>query len=150
MNSKEKLLKEAIECAESIHRNINEDLGGIPPGDIWLTTIHAHATVIKENLEYIAKQLNPDREERLRNAIQHAIHPMLRDPMDMNGLEHYTDKVMEAIKMDLMPEPDEFYATLAYTIDMLNRMAGTVYDTLPGLAVDAYSAARNLQQYLKK
>lgn len=42
-------LGEIIECAESIHRNIDEDKWSVPQDDLWVPTIHAHATVILED-----------------------------------------------------------------------------------------------------
>jgi hypothetical protein len=44
-----KALEESHECAVSIRRNLDEDMGGIPDGDIWLTTIHAHAHCIEQD-----------------------------------------------------------------------------------------------------
>lgn len=49
-SGEDKLLAECAECATAIRHNIDEDMGGVPDGDIWLTTIRAHAGVILDNL----------------------------------------------------------------------------------------------------
>ncbi len=36
--------------------------------------------------------------ERVRDAVARIIHPYLDDPMDMNGLEHLTDKILDAVE----------------------------------------------------
>lgn len=49
-------LTEIKDCAEAIHRNINEEKWCVPQDPIWVPTIHAHATVIRQECELALAQ----------------------------------------------------------------------------------------------
>ncbi len=42
-------LQESMECAQAIHRCINDERWTTPKDPLWVPTIHAHATVIFED-----------------------------------------------------------------------------------------------------
>ena len=39
-----------------------------------------------------------DAEEKMREEIEHIVHPLLEDPMDMITMYQITDKIMEVFK----------------------------------------------------
>jgi hypothetical protein len=39
-----------------------------------------------------------DAEEKMREEIEHIVHPLLEDPMDMNTMYQTTDRIMRVFK----------------------------------------------------
>ena len=39
-----------------------------------------------------------DAEEKMRSEIEHIVHPLLSDPMDMKGMYAATDKIMKVFE----------------------------------------------------